>query len=334
MQWGHARPCECSLCLAIQRVHLLVAKGTALPGFVDFASSKVRTLEGELRDALSRKGTPEEKLPAPPGYFKEFPGQIRFDAKVPAPPPLPEQASQVSQGSGQPSSNIAETSTSTSTEPAKAREPLEKNSQSLQTSRVVDSLAALRAFPKSHGPRQPSEISPGPVKKEAYENSKESKGPVAEVTGEESDPAVDRPKRSRPKKRREESSSPKRRRSRSKGRKRSPSRKPRRSRSSKRSKGARSAPREEEGGKEKKYRGEKPPEPDHPPPGRNQGRESRPQLPRRANNSSGASSSRAGRGWIGPLPDPRHYKTWGKNKGIVKRAKQARHQERRARHGA
>eukprot|EP00435_Cladocopium_sp_Y103_P019578 s2827_g4.t1 len=89
----------------------------------------------------------------------------------------------------------------------------------------------------------------------------------------------------------------------------------RRRRRDSRSRGDKRTPKpEEERGRERKSRPERPPEPDHPPPGR--GGSVRPREP---------SHPPPGRGWIGPVPKSDHYRwSQGTNKGVVKRAKQER----------
>lgn len=76
-------------------------------------------------------------------------------------------------------------------------------------------------------------------------------------------------------------------------------------------------------GRSKKRRSERPPEPDHPPPshwGYTGGRPPEPRHPPQ------------GRGWVGPVPRSNHAR-WssGTNKGVVKRAKQERFNNRRRR---
>ena len=328
MQWGHSTQCACAICQSLPRIHLLIAKGTSLPGFVEFSGTKVRLLEAELRDALARKGYSEENLPAPPGFYKKFPELIALDSTVPPPPPA-----EVFAGSGQPADSHSQSSGTA--KPDVAQEPAAEVRESTQEA----SQPSKEALPSQSSPREllsckvkakpkpPSGSSVLIVKQEAEEKAEKLKSPVAEV--DHHSHAPDHLKSS-PKKEKKHKDEPARssRQSRSQGRGRSP-RKSKRSRSRRSCKGEARSPKRE-GGKERKFR---PHSPDHPPPGR------RPELVRRPREPSHppaerprGTRDREGPGWVGERP--RGYKHWGKNKGVVKRAKQARRRDRRDRHAA
>ena len=84
-------------------------------------------------------------------------------------------------------------------------------------------------------------------------------------------------------------------------------------------------------GKEKKRRDERPPEPDRPPLPRPDRR-----IPQEPNypppHRQGGRPAERGRGWVGPVPYSDHPRWYtGKSKGVVRRAKQERFNNRRPR---
>ena len=317
--WGHIPPCGCCLCSAVRRVHLELDSGSPKPGFIDFATSQLEALEAVLR-AESTKGGIIEGSRSPPS---STPPRL---ARTEYPPPRLLAAPSVRAVLW------------------KAFEQGELGFGVLPPIEAGPPPAHPEAYPKSAGPRPPEAFAPPvQVKKEPGNEESPSKTDTvvdatlaAEGSGkrENSDKVEDLPSPAEPtspkakdrgsKKDKEESRRDKR--SRSKGKKR------KRSRSRKSPKGVESTPKSERG-KEKKGRPDEsdedtrpalrrggPRPPSHPPP-RHQG----------TCRTGGSSSSRAqGPGWIGRAPSPGSWR-WrtGKNKGIVKRAKQERHFQRK-----
>ena len=327
MQWGHSLICRCAVCHSIPRIQLLVAKGSQLSGFAQFAGERLRATEQELSEALSRKGFPEETLPAPPKFFEKFPHLIAFDSRVPPPPALPNpDVPQVVE-----KDRPAQAESAKSKSDPKPRETVPEVSQSpvKQAAEEVTPKTLLSSKAKAKPPGEASSSSK--VKRESEAKEEEKKSPIAEVDllEEQAEILTESPRKE--KKYRSEASR-ERRRSRSQGRKASPRRR-KRSKSKKSKRGERDSPRRGGGDRVRKARAEEPREPDHPPPGL------RGELPRRPRSPPyppahhhSRGSRQAGPGWVGERPTS--YKHWGKNKGVVKRAKQARRRERLGRDGA
>ena len=349
MLWGHKPVCGCALCRSLPRVFNLLSVGThSSASFGEFASYRVRSLEAELRDELSRQGIQVESQGLGPGAaiggkggaatppsFPHLPagpppGANFFGPRAPLPPPPADQkGDQASQGP--------------------APEP------GLFAKRLpAEPPAAL----SSEGSGK------GLVKEEPQESPPGGKGTVQELKGEglSGEERQRKRKKSRSRKRKKSRSREKRDRKERKEEKEvrgegeekvakespkggSPSPKPRSSAaSSSKARGVEETPKREEGPgnssrreqersrsvrrtgrKEKKSRDEGtgliPRPPSHSPPRRQR-------VEHRREQGSGSHQGRRGPGWIGPLPEYRHWGR-GKNKGVVKRAKQARHNQRR-----
>ena len=286
MLWGHASHCECVVCHTLPRLHLVVASGSRVPGFVTAAGQRLRLAEAELRDKvidLVKEGSKEAPSASSgvaatsgPSNLSHPPGPA---APLPPPPPPPIQV-----------------------DPSLI--PIRPGV--LQASQTAGDLP-LRLATKSKPPEPPAPP-PIPVKTEEQEDKK----PLVEAeyipyTGE----GLAKKRKKSPKDLSSEERERKRKKKESKRKKKSSSGSPPRARSSGRQ---RSEPKSQ---KEKKVREEvepsqpsrqQPREPSHPPPDRVRDRQPR------------------GRGWRGEIPRSDHFR-WhsGKNKGIVKRAKQERY---------
>lgn len=167
---------------------------------------------------------------------------------------------------------------------------------------------------------EPKETAAQPVKEELPRSPPGGHRGVVEVenTGASSS-RPSRPPRSHPSRSRRHSRGSRRERSRRRSRDREAKTK-RRSRSRSR-RGRSKSRRTPVRGRSKKKRSERPPEPDHPPPSHLGYTGGRPPEPRHPP---------PGRGWVGPVPRSDHAR-WssGTNKGVVKRAKQERFNNRR-----
>ena len=69
--WGHTQGCQCGLCPAVSRLLRVVATGSQLPGFVGYATLRVRNVLGELQDYIeanppvAREGAARPPPPQP-----------------------------------------------------------------------------------------------------------------------------------------------------------------------------------------------------------------------------------------------------------------------------
>lgn len=275
MSWGHAHNCGCGLCTCFPRVFALVALGTPSPGWVPWASDRLRILEADLRDELGRRGAPasltqaNEPRPAP----KAATGETGGDATTSSPKKAePEPAGATAKG--------------------KPCEP-----------------------PKELHPDRPEEVKKeAPAELEERPPAEPEGRPPAEPASSSRGHRRSRSKRSRGRKASRRSRS---RRSRSRRRSR---------RASSRERGGARSPRDcHRDRRERKSHPERPPEPEGPPPDRSySARPPEPQYPPRY--------PPRGRGWVGPVPRSDHPRwTQSENKGVVKRAKQERFNQRKRR---
>ena len=289
--WGHLEKCSCPVCLSLARVGTLIQEGTKYPGFVARASLLFRDLEGKLRDDL----------------------EVCRRSLIPGLPPLP---------------------------PPPVGESNPPNSPQRSDPQLVGST------PKGVPARPPKGLSQ--VKEEPAE---EGKGPVEDVIKKKENEEIEaeenkeRARRSRSRvgedKRRKEKKNKEKRRSKSRSRKRrrreeeeetgverTPKKETARGsreaeeteeirRDEGRGKAKSPAPNEERG-KERKYRPReldteierRPRETGH--------------QDRRKGGERGPSGKGKGKGWYGTVPYSQHPRWHGKNKGVVKRAKQER----------
>ena len=302
--WGHRGGCPCVICITLPRVCELIAVNSGLQGFLNTAGSRLRVLETELRDDVTRLGGQQQGSSLAPNTGTS----ASAAAGVPDP-----------QGQALPATAAHETSG--------------QGGHHFPAPRTKLDLKA-KAVP----PPPPPSLSSVSVKQEPKEGSPSiSKGPLADVEESVEEEARERERsrerkdrRSRKERKAEEKASKKRDRR---------SRTPRREKATKspETRGDTRSPSPR--GKERKSREGRatssgrspisrkdsvgsPRPPNYPPPGR---------VSERGEDRAGPSSRPAqGPGWRGPLPFSSHPR-WlrGKNKGVVKRAKQERHQQRR-----
>ena len=328
---GHPPLCGCAICQPCSQIAWLLSQGERLPGFNDIAQGLLECTVNSLRQlylrsvpvgAVNPEGasrgvighTPSLLHLVPPPYPAPYATQHPPLARVHQPPHPP----------APPPGDFSTSSTTPAKEPA--REEPKEDSQIEEKTQKKPNAALI--FPKS----QPTGIKNLPqtkVKEEPSEDrSQPSKKPVVDVVDAEGD--KDRKKKEtrekkehRPgekSKRSKEEKGEEHKRSRSRGRKKS------------RSKGRRGelsrTPISRRGGKEKKYKGDKPPEPGHPPPGHPSSSRGSGVHRQEERGQKGGGKSSQGPGWVGRLPPGVHRDRWGKNKGVVKRAKQALRRER------
>ena len=276
--WGHSPGCGCPLCHSLRRVFALIVAGQGLQSFCNYALSAIRSFEAELRDELARSGITAGVAPPASAVGEVAPSQ---GPKAAAP--------QREQESSQPKEEVAE----------------------------KKSVLNLTAKGAPAVPPPPLREAQPPIKPEAKEEVKEDNTARATSSG------INRRRGSRSR-RRGEAKSPSRKRSRRRGEGKSPSRnrsrrRERRSRDRDRKRRREEDTEEErpEGGKEKKRRFERPPEPLGPPPSRREDRHWVPTEP------AYPPPVRQGSGWRGVLPVSDHARwTSSTNKGQVKRGKQ------------
>ena len=322
MATRHTVECNCPVCQSLARVASLVELGASLPGFLQVATSKVRALEGDLRDELQRFGVqsggvqpkPGPVPPPPPPslggaatplwpFNLHPPGFVPFGVPIGPPPKVPFVATQLPKGVG----NSQPTPRNT---PAEIQE-LKTKSQPITP-------------PKSESTQATGGGKSVPVKEEPKESPTSAKGGLKEIE------FLDKGERRRSKSRRRKRS-----RSRKRERKSAKKSESERVRSEEEEKGEKRSPSREElprrtGGSRVSSSGVPRP-PSHSPPQRNENKERKhrdeEEHPRRGEQSTG--SKRQGPGWIGPIPKSGHHRWFkGKNKGVVKRAKQERYNER------
>ena len=292
--WGHATTCGCSLCFCLPRVFQLIREGSPVPGFVGSAGFRLRTVEADLRDELTRL---LRQVP-----LRETPPQVSQAGAPGAPePPGPV---------GGADKTVGETSPPVSQAASPA--PPEVACPGGLTHKAPP-------LPPPHHIAPPGALPPqGPVKQEQPEEKTAPTAPgvvsVAKSPSQKKEETSAKASGSRPNKDRSE--------------KRARSAKSRSSRSRKRDRKRRSPDRRRESrsprvspnskrGKEKKRRHERPPEPQVPPRGYRGDRTwwtSEPSYPQHRPQGSG---------WRGPIPASSHPRwTEGQNKGLTKRAKQ------------
>ena len=303
--WGHAPSCACSICTTLSRIFPLVNEGSGIPNFISLAGRHFRVLEGELRDTLDalldhgRSGPPKA-------------------AAAPPPPPVaqPEQSSGPLQRE-----STASASQAPAAPPAGPPEqflyPKSKPAEPGKTSEGVEFKVEPHSSPdqlvdaEELEPRGP-EAAKKP--KASTESSRRTKSPVIDVDK----------KRKHKDKRRTRSRSRRRRRKTTEAK--SPKREEEARRSRKRSR-TRSIPASR--GRERKERPSSPRRsplrPKSPP---------FPPWPRSPSQPPPGHREARGSGWRGPVPYSSHPRwTEGKNKGVTKRAKQERYNQRHSGHG-
>ena len=336
--------CGCSLCHCLHRVHQLVAQGSPLHGFVEYAGIRLRIVEAELRDELARLGWREGSVSAP--NVEQAPARDQGTAtpdvgatgqagqeKAGEPAEATAKASQAA------AESVVKEEPATPTALGEGQASTSQSAPKAPASRTAEEVG-LEIYPKSC-PRAPnSPIQRIPAIAEEAEGLDPTRGEAAAEEGEESEPAEvaekKKKKKSRSRKRRrsEAASEAKSARGAARGSKDSKRRRSRSRRSrSRRRREPSEAPREERG-REKKTRSERPPEPLGLPPVRRERRSPRqPGHPPPGRWQRGQVEQ--GPGWIGPVPYSSHPR-WdsGKSKGVARRAKQERYnQRRRGEHG-
>ena len=295
MVWGHAIPCTCVICKTLPRINRLIASNSRTPGFVDWCGAKLRAVELEIRDELPRlEGEALAKSPSVIGVG---------GPPLPPPPPQGLTFTPVPSFHGW-------------------RPPLGLGGGVHPSD--------PHCTPKSKPPGEPaaSSQSPAPQVKAEPRESSLNKSPVADPpTGAEAEEKAHKKKEKKkhrhispePRERREKSVSQ----ARSSGRKKKeePEKRKKRSRSRSEKKGVEETPRY----KEKKSRSE-PATPPEEGSGRKEDTESKeprsPTYPPPRSHTGGGPRSKTGPGWIGWVPYSDHKRWAGKNKGVVKRAKQ------------
>ena len=285
--FSHSPSCTCGLCLGVPRVQFLLNRGSQFTGFIARACIHLREFEGKLRDELSvfeRESAGSTPLPPPPVGV------------LPGLPKVPERRE------------------SSTPKERTGGEPV---------------LEGLSGKAKGGAPSPPKKL--GAVKEES---EAEEKGSLKEVS-----PTPERSERKEERHKRKEKE-PKRRRSKSRekkerklARKNSPERSSRSHRGTSEAKkkdrregsrGEEESPRSDRG-KEKKYRDEGEDHRERQKEKKDWGDHRREQVHTDFQRSGGASSSKGkGRGWKGHVPFSSHPRWRGTNKGVVKRAKQER----------
>ena len=284
---GHPLPCGCPLCLCLARVSDIIRVGGAWPEFIGFACSRLRGVEADLRDELSRvaAAVPGDR-PPPPGAATEgsrpshsqtpkkeatasasAPGPLQ--AAQPPPPPAPGGLTNKAPPL-QPPAHLQEKPESKVEKKVK-EEPADEDKPNQEQGVVEVELQETNASGSGSKPENPP--------KEETKQEKKRKASSSRRREEKKE------KREKEAKRRRESRSPRRREE------------------------------DRERGREKKRRDERPPEPRFPPRGREEHYHWGPREPDHP--------PPRGSGWRGPLPYSDHPRwSTGKNKGNTRRAKQ------------
>lgn len=280
--WGHTRECTCKICRTLPRVLALIDCFSHLPGFPAYVGDRLSLLESDLRDEVSRQGYQDPILRAP---------------RVGSLPPFGPAAAQSPQESDKPAA------------PAVPAQPAEPPAPSVDEPKVFPRVPTPPPRERSVPKESPRKEGRKPKSKEKESSERDKPSPIAvkvEDSGE---------KESRKEPIAEPLKTPERAASSGVHRKR------RRSRSRRRRRRSSSSREPSPKGKEKKTRHSPPPVPPSPP-----RRERPPEPPGSPPRHPGTTSSKGrgkGRGWVGPVPRSSHPRwTEGKNKGIVKRAKQ------------
>ena len=315
----HSQDCTCPCCQSLARVFGILDYGCNNPGFFAVATAKIRALEADLRDSLSQgglTGVGGRCLSTPLPFSLGCPGGA---ATLPVPlqgPPPPPGFYRNSKGElfSQP--------------PAKAKESEKKGVEDSQ-SHPKEEAQVLKV--KKLGAEAPERLSAEEVKEELDESPRVKEAGVKEAN------YLDREEK---RKDRKERGSRHEDRSRSRKKQRKADKK---SEDSSRRKAEKSHPKSSRGEEESPSReelqrrpresagsrGNRPQEPGHPPPDweRDQERKERDREPRKGGYRTG---EKQGPGWFGKVPFSSHQRWYrGKNKGVVKRAKQERYNERR-----
>ena len=319
---GHFPWCECPVCASCRRIGNLLTQGSCRPGFNDKAAGLLECTERSLQIALDRSA-----LPVPVafgglgGVIASTPNLLGggSQSSTPSGPaqdlrePLPRSKPQSSPT--RPPGNFS--SSTTAGNQTSGRDGPAASSQTKQEGKAEK---LEECYPKSKPTPRTAASFTGVKIEPSEEEAQSSKEPLVDVKA--ASPKTKERKKSRRKREEDQSSEEDRERLRRKrtGKERSKTKERQRSRSKRGGREKEDSPRREERGKEKKYPRDKPPEPGYPPPGRSREKE----RGERAQSSKGAGKgSERGSGWRGRLPRGFHDKKWGKNKGIVKRAKQS-----------
>ena len=329
----HGGECNCPVCPVLLRVRQLIDWGCHQPGFLDLAAARSSALELELRNELHRAGIfPQPIFGAggcgvPPPFFG--PGGAATPP-WPAPgPPRPYHPTGV-----------------VNSQPAEKRDKPRGEKGVGHSQPATSSQAATPGLsPKANPGEQPEHLRsanqaqpPQRVKEEPGESPSSKKPGIKEVDFSETveeDSKQRKRSRSRKRKRSKSRHKPRKehRKSRDhsrKGRKKSSSEAVEETRDLK---GENRSPSREALQRKSGFSGERssghrgPEPPSYPPPDRKERKEGR-EHPERGGKGSGL--RRQGPGWIGPVPRSDHYR-WkrGKNKGVVKRAKQEKYNSQR-----
>ena len=352
--WGHPFDCGCPVCRGLYRVFQLISIGSPAPGFGEFAGQAVRGLEGELRDDLARRGiisgaiNPGVAATAPvfsPGPVPFFTGGGTSQVIIGPPPPGPPPKRGDLYSQPQPQRGDLSQPPQPKGEGTSQALPKKGVGNSQEGPRLLTGKDPLQLGAKSAGPRPPGDFSQEegktsgqvPVKEEPSGSPKEEKGPVADVSVDEEETpkkAADQDRSRSRKRKRTRSEKQARKEEKERKRRTEESRKERKSREEEvPEKGVESAPKEEEEIRSTEPASgsglkREPRTPSRSPPRRGGGREKKhrdeEELPRR----EPARGRGQGPGWIGRIPWSGHQRWRGKNKGIVKRAKQERYNER------
>ena len=347
--WGHLQTCGCPVCRSLPRVFSLINVGSSHSlAFLDFAGSRVRSLEADLRDELARLGvffvtptaceaatakggaaTPPKAQPGVPPPVLPAPAfNPAASSRLPPPPPPLPVATGVAVSQPEPGlyakklptepplslghkgSGLVPMKEEPKESPPTAEEVIHKNPKG-----EVDSRGKSHKRKRSRSKEKKRRKSRSRDRRRKKDKEEEGQKGICEA---------DEPPQAEEK---GDIESPKE----SQGERASSSKKgveetPRRSREKERREKSREQSQLEgdrRGGKEKKRKEEGhvkgPRSPSRSPPGHHYRRGERAQSGREGHKGRG-------RGWIGPLPESTHWFR-GKNKGIVKRAKQARHNE-------
>ena len=327
MFWGHGVTCGCCICNTLPRITKLIFDHSQQPEFIERAGQHLRTCESQLRDEITRfelASVRGHAFASQAGFGKGFvkgapvfglPGISTGSAGVaatgvPLLPPVPPP-------------------------PAVPAAQPERKEERGKGPRTLGPEQTIHTSAKSQPPKPPTKEGAIPVKTEPLEESPTAdKEPLAELEP----PAEDRHRlkekdkkkrskkeRTKEKKRRSSSSSQKKRHPR-----KEPSASPARARSSGvKRKGEEVSPSPPR--KERKSRGEtrhSSPREERSPEGRRELKPRPPSYPPRGQ-EKGSSKGR-GKGWRGPIPFSSHQRWYaGKNKGVVKRAKQERYNQRK-----
>ena len=336
--WGHALSCDCLVCRALVFTLREISSNSGVPGFLEYAAERLRGLEVDFREEghrLAREsqgkfvGTPNFTPipPLPPPLFAAsrggFPNPCNFPGTVePGPAPLPKAAERESEPPPKEAESQGRLRLSAKAKPAEPpqgtkvvtkAEPSEESANKEPLVELPESKAKekeKKRRKRSQEGREPLP-SPSPRKRKRKEKSRrKERNPSRSPSQEEAKPSSwrgDRSPRGKERKTRYEGEQI--------VTSWTPSRSPAYREQRERERQEVGSPRNREGAEAPRSRSlsrrHRPRTPDHPPPRPGRG-------------------GRQGRGWIGHIPRSGHAR-WhkGKNKGVVKRAKQERYNRHR-----